>query len=65
MAFSGLQIGWGLWRIAEIDTLMFCSWYVAAMVGSIISTYLLNQWTKKNIYVSDCGKTFAIYQNFF
>lgn len=60
---SGLHIGWGIWRIRlsqswtkEVEHIwvisLLASWYLAAIIGSIVGTMLLSSWRKKNIYVS-------------
>lgn len=61
---SGLHIGWGIWRISltgpwvtdGIDQtsliLILSSWYIGAIIGSIIGTILISKWRKKLIYVS-------------
>ena len=68
MLVSGLHIGWGLWTSTDntkwsdgisdgLAAFVICSWYVAAIFGSILGTILLPLWRRSNIYVS---KTFYI-----
>lgn len=66
---SGLHIGWGIWRAVVffepwslylslgMSQFVLMSWYVFAVVGSVVGAILVTKMRKKLIYVSDFSLT--------
>lgn len=50
---SGMNIGWGIWRYRTSEPYVLnISWFVFAIVGSMVGAVLVTSFTKKTIYVS-------------
>lgn len=64
MLVSGIHVGWGIcapqlrnqeWHLnSYMVEIMFtvCSWYVGAIVGTLLTMYIYTRFTKKGVYVS-------------
>lgn len=64
MMASAMHLAWGLWQLAiigqpwtiNLSASMFVfvmfSWYLTAIVGSVVGAILVNIWKKTIIYVS-------------
>lgn len=65
MMASAMHLAWGLWQIADINrswtfglsasmySFVMYSWFLTAVVGSVIGAVLVNTWKKTIIYVSE------------
>lgn len=65
MLISGVHIGWGIcypqlrlqeWHLdtyPSVYTMVILSWYLGAILGSLLTLYVYTKFTKREIYVSD------------
>lgn len=65
MLVSGMHIGWGIscpqlryqeWHLNTYPheyTMVILSWYLGAILGSLLTLYIYTRFTKREIYVSD------------
>lgn len=64
MLVSGMHIGWGIcspqlrlqeWHLNTYPqeyTMVILSWYLGAIIGSLLTLYIYTRLTKREIYVS-------------
>lgn len=65
MMASAMHLSWGLWQIAitnqtwiiglsaSLHIFIMLSWFLTAIIGSIVGAMIVNMWKKTVIYVSE------------
>lgn len=77
MLASGLHLAWVLWRLASIyetwtrghsasmHLLVLYSWFLTAILGSIVGAAIVNIWRTTIIYVNEIGYDLSTNYNVF